>query len=37
MHSCVEKELKEVTIREDIKIPHSQMTKACWETLVTCL
>ena len=20
----------------DVKIPHSRMTKTCWETLVTC-
>ena len=25
------------TIRGDVKIPHSRMTKTCWETLVTCL
>ena len=24
-------------LRGDIKIPHSRMTKTCWETLVTCL
>ena len=23
--------------RGDVKIPHSRMTTACWETLVTCL
>ena len=24
-------------LRGDVKIPHSRMTKTCWETLVTCL
>ena len=28
---------KLVEIRGDVKIPHSRMTKTCWETLVTCL
>ena len=23
--------------RRDVNIPHSRMTKTCWETLVTCL
>ena len=28
--------LEAAGIREDVKIPHSRMTKTCWETLVTC-
>ena len=28
---------RHVQIRGDVKIPHSRMTKTCWETLVTCL
>ena len=28
--------LNDLTLGGDVKIPHSRMTKTCWETLVTC-
>ena len=28
---------RELLVRGDIKIPHSRMTKTCWETLMICI
>ena len=33
----IRKVIQPASERGHVKIPHSSMTKRCWETLVTCL